>query len=151
VSSALSSLGHSSERVLVDISESLPPVQTDPDLLERVIANLVENAVTWSGPDETVRVMADELDGRVDLRILDNGPGIPDAARELVFQPFQRLGDARGQGVGLGLTVSRGLLEAMGNNLRVEDTPGGGATMIIEFKTAARPHSSSHTKESSRA
>ncbi len=151
VSTALSGLGHSSERVLVDIPEGLSPVQTDPDLLERVIANLVENAVTWSGPDETVRVIADQLDGRVDLRILDTGPGIPEAARELVYQPFQRLGDARGQGVGLGLTVSRGLLEAMGTNLRIEDTPGGGATMVIEFKTANRPLLSSHIKEGSHA
>jgi two-component system sensor histidine kinase KdpD len=142
VSSALSSLGQSSERVIVDMSESLPPVQTDPDLLERVVANLVENAVTWSSPDEPVRITADEIADRVDLRISDHGPGIPTTARELVFHPFQRLGDApKGEGVGLGLTVSRGLLEAMGNKLSIEDTPGGGTTMVIEFKITARRES----------
>ena len=137
VSSALSSLGDTSERVSVDISESLPPVQTDPDLLERAVANLVENAVTWSHPGQTVVVTAGEVDGRIDLRIIDRGPGIPIEARELVFQPFQRLGDAsHREGVGLGLAVSRGLLEAMGNRLTIEDTPGGGTTMVIEFKIA---------------
>ncbi|MEX2624071.1 MAG: ATP-binding protein [Acidimicrobiia bacterium] len=137
VSSALSSLGHNSDRVSVDISEALPPVQTDPDLLERAVANLVENAVTWSQPEQSVQVRAEEVAGRVDLRISDRGPGIPIEARELVFQPFQRLGDAsHREGVGLGLAVSRGLLEAMGNRLTIEDTPGGGTTMVIEFKVA---------------
>jgi two-component system sensor histidine kinase KdpD len=138
VSSALSSLRHSSERVSVDISESLPPVQTDPDLLERVVANLVENAVTWSDPAQKVRVSAGQVAGRIDLRISDQGPGIPADARETVFQPFQRLGDSpNSEGVGLGLAVSRGLLEAMGNSLVIEDTPGGGTTMVVEFKVAA--------------
>ena len=136
VSSALSSLGQKSETVSVEISESLPPIQTDPDLLERVIANLVENAVTWS-LDKTVRVSAEEVAGRIDLRISDQGPGIPAAARDIVFQPFERLGDApNSEGVGLGLAVSRGLLEAMENKLIIEDTPGGGTTMVIELKVA---------------
>ena len=137
VSSALSSLGHSSDRVTVDIPESLPPVQTDPDLLERVIANLVENAVTWSEPDEAVKVSAAEGEKQVILQISDRGPGIPAAARELVFQPFQVLGSSpHREGVGLGLAVSRGLLEAMENRLTIEDTPGGGTTMVIELKMA---------------
>jgi two-component system sensor histidine kinase KdpD len=144
VSSAISSLGHNSELVSVDISESLPPVQTDPDLLERAVANLVENAVTWSHPEQTVRVSAQEVAGGIDLRISDRGPGIPVEAREVVFQPFQRLGDAsQREGVGLGLAVSRGLLEAMGNRLTIEDTPGGGTTMVIEFKVANADESQS--------
>ncbi|HKZ19842.1 MAG TPA: ATP-binding protein, partial [Acidimicrobiia bacterium] len=137
VSSALSGLGHVSERVSVDIPESLDPVQTDPDLLERAVANLVENAMTWSQPGRTVDVTAIEEAGRVKLRIMDRGPGIPLADRELAFQPFQRLGQEVGKGVGLGLAVSRGLLEAMGNTLTVEDTAGGGTTMVIEFKASA--------------
>ena len=139
VSSALSGLGHASDRVSVDISESLTPVQTDPDLLERAVANLVENALTWSQSGDTVDITTAEKRGRVELRIIDRGPGIPVAARELVFQPFQRLGQQAGGGVGLGLAVSRGLLEAMGNSLRIEDTPGGGTTMVIEFKATASP------------
>jgi two-component system sensor histidine kinase KdpD len=136
VSSALSGLAHVSERVSVDIPESLDPVQTDPDLLERAVANLVENAMTWSRPGKTVDVTAMEEGGRVTLRIIDRGPGIPLRDRELVFQPFQRLGQQVGKGVGLGLAVSRGLLEAMGNSLSIEDTAGGGTTMVIDFKTA---------------
>ncbi len=136
VSSALSGLAHVSERVSVDIPESLDPVQTDPDLLERAVANLVENAMTWSRPGKTVDVAAAEEAGRVKLRIIDRGPGIPLADRDLVFQPFQRLGQQVGKGVGLGLAVSRGLLEAMGNSLSIEDTAGGGTTMVIELKTS---------------
>jgi two-component system sensor histidine kinase KdpD len=102
------------------------------------VANLAENALTWSPPNGTVQISANESTGRVELRIMDRGPGIPIAARELVFQPFQRLGQ-QGEGVGLGLAVSRGLLEAMENTLTIEDTPGGGTTMVIAFKPALLP------------
>jgi two-component system sensor histidine kinase KdpD len=102
------------------------------------VANLIENALTWSSPGDTVQITAAEVAGRVELRIIDRGPGIPIAARDLVFQPFQRLGQ-QGEGVGLGLAVSRGLLEAMGNSLTIEDTSGGGTTMVIAFKAALLP------------
>lgn len=137
VASALSGLRPDEDRVTVDVSESLPQVQTDPDLLERVIANLVENAVSWSPPGQAVRISAGEIASRIDLRISDRGPGIDSSARETVFQPFQRMGDSPNrEGVGLGLAVARGLLEAMGNELVVEDTPGGGTTMVIALKNA---------------
>ena len=137
VASALSGLSPGALRVTVDISESLPEVQTDPDLLERAVANLVENALTWSPSDQTVRISAGEVAGRIDLRISDRGPGIPSEARDTVFQPFQRMGDSPNrEGVGLGLSVARGLLEAMGNELVIEDTPGGGTTMVIAMKIA---------------
>jgi two-component system sensor histidine kinase KdpD len=137
VSSALAGLRSDTDRLVVDISESLPEVQTDPDLLERVVANLVENALTWSPADRPVRISAGEVAGRIDLRITDRGPGIAASARDQVFLPFQRLGDSpKREGVGLGLAVARGLLEAMGNELLIEDTPGGGTTMVIGLKTA---------------
>ncbi len=138
--SALAGLGPIQSQVEVDVPESLPEVQTDPELLERVIANLVENALTWSPVGHSVRVTAGPVAGRIDLRVIDRGPGIPVADREKVFQPFQRLGDApRGSGVGLGLAVSRGFLEAMGHDLLVEDTPGGGTTMVIALKVVPIP------------
>ncbi len=85
-----------------------------------------------------MQVSASAADGRVRLRISDRGPGIPDGFRDLVFEPFHRLGQAgRNEGVGLGLAVSRGLLDAMGRTLTIEDTPGGGTTMVIELKAAA--------------
>ncbi len=71
----------------------------------------------------------------MDLRITDRGPGITETDRERVFQPFQRLGDTPdGAGVGLGLAVAHGLVEAMGHELIVEDTPGGGTTMVVGIK-----------------
>lgn len=139
VNAAVAGLGVSRDRVVVDIPETLPEIQTDPALLERVVANLVENALVWSPGSQTVRVSAGEIARRIDLRISDRGPGIPQDSRDTVFQPFQRLGDsAASEGVGLGLAVSRGLLEAMGNELTIEDTPGGGTTMVIGFKIAGR-------------
>ena len=74
---------------------------------------------------------------RVDLRVVDRGCGIPLAQRERVFQPFQRLGDtASDTGVGLGLAVARGFVDAVGGELTVEDTPGGGVTMVIGLPIA---------------
>jgi two-component system sensor histidine kinase KdpD len=68
--------------------------------------------------------------------VADHGPGIPDEAKEKVFEPFQRYGDApRGAGVGLGLAVARGFVESMGGSLTAEDTPGGGLTMVFTLRT----------------
>ena len=137
VNSALSGISQGLERVVVDVPEMLPDVQTDPGLLERVVANLIENALAWSPEDSSVVVTAGLVAGRVDLRIVDRGSGILTTDRERIFQPFQRLGDsARGSGVGLGLAVARGFLEAMGNELMIDDTPGGGTTMSIGLKVA---------------
>lgn len=137
ISSALSGLGARSSHVVVDVPDDLPPVQTDPALLERVVANLIENALTWSPPEHPVRVSAGEVSGRVDLRIIDRGPGIDAEQIETLYQPFQRFGDSSNKsGVGLGLAVARGLLEATDNELLIEDTPGGGTTMVIGFKRA---------------
>jgi two-component system sensor histidine kinase KdpD len=137
ISSALSGLRAGGDRVKTEIPDTLAPVQTDPALLERVVANLIENALTWSPPGRHVRVSAGEVAGRVDLRIIDHGPGIPPDERQTIHQPFQRLGDSsKGSGVGLGLAVARGLLEAMDSELIIEDTPGGGTTMVIGLKRA---------------
>lgn len=140
VNAAIAGLGPVASEVQVDVPETLPHVQTDPTLLERVVANLVENAVKWSDPASPVVVSAGEVRGRIDLRIADRGPGIPHDRRVDVFQPFQRLSDSpTREGVGLGLAVSRGFLDAMGNELLIEDTPGGGTTMVIGMKPAHDP------------
>lgn len=122
------------ERVEVDVDETLPRVRADAALLERALANVVENALAWSPADAAVRVEAAVAHDRVDLQVVDRGPGIPPARRDEVFRPFQRLGDrSNGSGVGLGLAVARGFLEAMGGRITVEDTPGGGVTMVISL------------------
>ncbi|MCW2547788.1 MAG: periplasmic sensor signal transduction histidine kinase [Mycobacterium sp.] len=129
------------ERVILDLPDSLPLVATDAGLLERVVANLVANALRFS-PEIPVEIhgRVDSADGTsVQLAIVDHGPGVAEAERERMFEPFQRLGDRIGSrygaGVGLGLAVARGLTEAMGGQLRATDTPGGGLTMTVELRS----------------
>jgi two-component system sensor histidine kinase KdpD len=133
---ALASLSRDASKVKVDVPESLPRVEADPALLERAVANLVDNALNWSPQDQPVRVEAGVAGSRMDLRVVDRGPGIPADQRQAVFQPFQRLGDggsATWEGVGLGLAVAKGFVEAMGGELTLEDTPGGGVTAVISL------------------
>lgn len=119
----------------LDIPETLPMVDVDPGLLERAVANIVENAVKYSPDGQRVTVAASALGERVELRVADRGPGVPDDAKDRIFEPFQRYGDApRGAGVGLGLAVARGFVESMGGTLGAEDTPGGGLTMVLTLK-----------------
>jgi two-component system sensor histidine kinase KdpD len=126
-------------RVGLDWAADLPAGLADPGLLERVVANLVSNAVRHA-PNGPVTVTAGAVGDRLELRVADRGPGVPLADRERVFAPFQRLGDTpSGQGVGLGLAVARGLTEAMGGTLTAEDTPGGGLTMVVSLRSAAVP------------
>ncbi|MFE9512426.1 DUF4118 domain-containing protein [Streptomyces sp. NPDC006643] len=120
--------------VVLDIPESLPMVAVDPGLLERAVANIVENAVKYSPDGTRVNVSASSLGARVQVRVVDRGPGVPDEAKERIFEPFQRHGDApRGAGVGLGLAVARGFVDAMDGTLTAEDTPGGGLTMVLDL------------------
>ncbi|QKZ23047.1 sensor histidine kinase [Streptomyces chartreusis] len=124
--------------VELDIPETLPMVSVDKGLLERVVANVVENAVKYSPEDEPVLVSASAIADRVEVRVVDRGRGVPDEAKERIFEPFQRYGDApRGAGVGLGLAVARGFAEAMGGTISAEDTPGGGLTMVLSLRVAA--------------
>ncbi|GGX24985.1 sensor histidine kinase [Streptomyces chartreusis] len=124
--------------VELDIPETLPMVSVDKGLLERVVANVVENAVKYSPVDEPVLVSASAIADRVEVRVVDRGRGVPDEAKERIFEPFQRYGDApRGAGVGLGLAVARGFAEAMGGTISAEDTPGGGLTMVLSLRVAA--------------
>ncbi|WP_299539832.1 ATP-binding protein [uncultured Streptomyces sp.] len=125
------------DSVDLDIPETLPMVAVDPGLLERTVANIVENAVKYSPEEARVTVAASALGGRVELRVSDRGPGVPDDSKERIFEPFQRYGDApRGAGVGLGLAVARGFAEAMNGTLDAEDTPGGGMTMVLTLRAA---------------
>ncbi|HEY3530518.1 MAG TPA: DUF4118 domain-containing protein [Nocardioides sp.] len=122
---ALAGLDHA-DRVRVG---ELPTAYVDPGLLERVVANLVANALRYS---EVVGIEADVRGARVELRVVDHGPGVDAALRSRIFEPFQRHGDV-GTGVGLGLAVARGLTEAQGGTLEAVDTPGGGLTMVLDL------------------
>ncbi|MDP9094252.1 MAG: DUF4118 domain-containing protein [Actinomycetota bacterium] len=120
-------------RVELDVPEMLPSVLADPGLLERVIANLIENALRYSPAERAIRVAASAHGDTVELRVIDNGPGIPPSERETVFAPFQRREDhaTDSAGVGLGLAIARGFIEAMHGSLTLEDTPGGGLMAVL--------------------
>ena len=135
---ALDALGPKGSTVIVDVPDDLPVVQADAGLLERVIANLVGNAIRYSPPDRPPVITGSGLGERVELRIIDRGPGIPSTHLDQVFTPFQRLGDTDNTtGIGLGLALSRGLTEAMGGSLLPEETPGGGLTMVVSLPRSA--------------
>ena len=136
VSRALDNLDPAARGITVDIPVSLPEINVDPAILERVIVNLAENALRYSPRGKPPLLTASALGDRVELRVVDRGPGIPEEDRDRMFVPFQRLGDTDNTtGVGLGLALSRGLTEAMGGTLTAEDTPGGGLTMTVSVPT----------------
>jgi two-component system, OmpR family, sensor histidine kinase KdpD len=137
VARALDNLEPLGGDVTVEMPESLPAVRADPAILERVVVNLMENALRYSPAGKPPLVTASTLGDHVELRVVDRGPGIPEQDRGNMFVPFQRLGDTDNtSGVGLGLALSRGLTEAMDGTLTAEDTPGGGLTMTVSLPAA---------------
>jgi two-component system sensor histidine kinase KdpD len=140
VSRALDHLDPAGRGITVDIPESLPEISVDPAILERVIVNLTENALRYSPAAKPPLLTASALGDRVELRVVDRGPGIAEKDRDRMFVPFQRLGDTDNTtGVGLGLALSRGLTEAMGGTLTADDTPGGGLTMTVSVPAVTGP------------
>jgi two-component system sensor histidine kinase KdpD len=121
--------------VTMDVPDDLPAALADAGLLEHVLVNLIANARAVS-PTVTIRGTRDG--DQLNLAVIDHGPGIPAAARDAVFAPFQRLDGRTGDGLGLGLAIARGFTEAQGGTLEPGDTPGGGLTMTITLP-AVRP------------
>ncbi|MDH6678538.1 two-component system sensor histidine kinase KdpD [Rhodococcus sp. LBL1] len=123
------------DQVKVEVGDAT--VMADAGLLERVLANLVDNALRYA-PDEPVRIGAARVGDRMTITVADTGPGLARGTQEQVFDAFQRLGDRDNTiGVGLGLSVVKGFVEAMGGTVSATDTPGGGLTMVVEL--AASP------------
>jgi two-component system, OmpR family, sensor histidine kinase KdpD len=136
VAASLHGAGPQARTVKADIPSGLREVMADSAILERVIVNLVGNALRYSTapPLLTARAVGDW----VELRVIDHGPGIPETDRKRMFLPFQRFGDQSSRvNVGLGLVVSRGLAETMGGSVHPEETPGGGLTMVVSLPAAA--------------
>ena len=134
---AIDDLGDIGRDVIVPDADDVPDVSADAALTERVLANLIANAVRYSPPGRPPLVTVSAHEGSVEVRVVDHGPGIPVSDYDRVFQPFQRLGDRDNTtGLGLGLALSRGLTEAMGGTLAPEATPGGGLTMTVALPVA---------------
>jgi two-component system sensor histidine kinase KdpD len=137
---ALDELSVPAGKVRVDVQPDLPAVVCDPVLVQRVLVNLMANALRYSPEDTPPIITASSFGDRVELRVIDRGPGIPPSALAEAFQPFQRLGDTDNTtGVGLGLALSNGFMDAMGGKLDAEDTPGGGLTMVISLPADTAP------------
>ncbi|MFT4189674.1 MAG: DUF4118 domain-containing protein [Aeromicrobium sp.] len=134
VITVVSHLDHDA-RVMTRLPDDLPDVLADPGLLDRILANLIGNALEHA--TTPVLVEADVDEGQVQVRIVDHGPGILPERHARLFTPFQHDGDARvSHGIGLGLALSRGLAEAMGGSLDATTTPGGGVTMSLRLLVA---------------
>jgi len=134
---ALDELGVGSGQVRVQVPEEVPPLLADPALLTRVLVNVIGNAVRHASGGGTPVVTASSRDGRVEVRVIDRGGGVAEQDKERIFVPFQRLGDTDNTtGLGLGLALSRGLVEAMEGTIQAEDTPGGGLTIVLVLPAA---------------
>jgi len=133
---ALEQLGGDGRRVEVELEPNVPPVRVDAAQIERVLVNLLENAIKFSSPGDAVEIAAAARNGVVDIRVHDHGPGVAPADRERIFAPFER-GDSRGNG--LGLAIARGFAEANGGALRVAPGDGRGATFELALPAAELP------------
>ncbi|TCJ30051.1 sensor histidine kinase [Nocardioides jejuensis] len=131
IAAALDDLGVAPRGVLLDVPEDVPAVLADAGLLERVLANLVSNAQRHAAGDIPPTIVVRSVGDRVRIAVADRGPGIAVADRERVFQPFQRLDDSSVDGLGLGLALARGLTEAMGGEVHLEETTLGGTTVVV--------------------
>jgi two-component system, OmpR family, sensor histidine kinase KdpD len=138
VGRALADLGAAAERVSVSIPDELPPIRVDGTQIERVLVNLLENALKFSSPTDPVSLSAEHADGDVIVRVLDAGPGLAEQDRERVFQPFERGAEAGARtGAGLGLAIARGFTQANGGRVWAEAADSGGTSLVVALPAAA--------------
>jgi len=137
VGRALAGVGAEAARVQVEIGPSTPPVEVDAGQVERVLANLIDNALSYSPSPSGVLVRAEHGSTELRLHVIDSGPGLPPEERDALFQPFSR-GRAAGHGSGLGLAIARGFAEANGGRLWAQDDPGGGH-LVLSLPLAPTP------------
>jgi two-component system sensor histidine kinase KdpD len=136
---ALEELSAPPGSVELDVPDDTPAVMADPVLLQRVLVNLLANALRYSPADRPPRLSASVFGDELQVRIADGGTGVGDERKDAIFQPFQRQGDTDNTtGIGLGLALSKGFVEGMGGTLTPEDTPGGGLTMVVALPLFSR-------------
>jgi two-component system, OmpR family, sensor histidine kinase KdpD len=137
IRAAIHAVPDAAARTQLVVADHLPHVIADAALVERIVANLLSNALRHSPSDAPVRVVADRVGDLVHLCVIDRGPGIPPSLRSKVLVPFQRLGDESiASGVGLGLSIAQGFVDALHGTLTLDDTPGGGLTVTIGLPVA---------------
>jgi two-component system sensor histidine kinase KdpD len=148
VAAAVLAVPGAAGHVEIDVGDDLPLVQADPGLLERILANLIDNALRHGGDRGPVQITAAAGADSAKLAVIDHGPGVPADQRQRIFTPFQRLDDrSAGVGIGLGLSVARRFAEAMNGALAADESPGGGLTMRLRLPVAtidATPLSPTH-------
>jgi two-component system sensor histidine kinase KdpD len=132
IRAAVEDTGAAADRVRLVIDRDLPLVRADAAQLQRALANLIENGLRY-GSGAPVSVRARASGGRVLIRVVDQGPGIPPVEQERIFAPFYRAPGAAGRGSGLGLAIVRGFVEANGGRIRVESLPGQGSSFVVEL------------------
>jgi two-component system sensor histidine kinase KdpD len=126
-------------RVRTALREDLPEIHVDPVQLDQVITNLLENAARFSPPGGEVLVSVAPWRGGVQVRIADEGPGVPPEERERVFEPFYRRDDGHRTGSGLGLAISRAIVLAHGGRIWLEGTPAGGTAVVFDLPSGEPP------------
>jgi two-component system sensor histidine kinase KdpD len=129
----------SSGRIQIELDGELPLVRADASQLERVFSNLIENALRFSQADQPVRISGGVGAGKVTVRVVDRGPGIPASQRASIFEPFQSGGTDRRDGVGLGLAISKGFTEANGGELRLQADSADGTAFAVSFPLVKQP------------
>ena len=127
----------SHNRIQIELDGELPLVRVDAAQLERVFANLIENALRYSPPERPVRISGGAGAGKVVVRVIDRGPGVPVAQRDAIFQAFNT-GDER-EGAGLGLAISKGFVEANGGELRLQADSPDGTAFAVSFPLVDQP------------
>ena len=126
--------------VSVDIPEDLPLVKVDSVMMERVIANLVENAVKYTPPGTPIKIVGRLKAPNLEIRVSDRGPGIPEGMEEEIFKKFQRgTPESTVSGVGLGLAICRAIVGAHGGQIVAGNLPGGGACFTISLPVGTPP------------
>ena len=140
VARALDSLGPAGERVEVVLPDETPPVRVDATQIERLLVNLLENALKFSPEGTRVIVRADAVGDEIVVRVVDHGPGLSREAQAHVFEPFERAGRGDGDGgSGLGLAIARGFAQVNGGRLWVESELGRGSTFALALPAVEAP------------
>jgi two-component system sensor histidine kinase KdpD len=141
ISSAISHVQDpgASHRIRIELDGELPLVRADAAQLERVFSNLIENALAFSPQDEAVRISGGTGAGKVTVRVVDRGPGVPASERTAIFEPFHTVRGETRDGVGLGLAISKGFVEANGGELRLQADAADGTAFAVSFPLVEQP------------